>query len=75
MKNFLLTAVIVMMITAAAGIASAAPPSGFASIATVLNAQITALCQETSHSSFPDPIIIDTLAGSGQTYYRSPKKP
>lgn len=75
MKNFLLTAVIVMMITAVAGIASAAPPSGFVSTSIVVNALITAVCQET-HASFPDPIILDTLAGSDQTFfYRPPTKP
>ncbi len=68
MKNILLTAVIVMMITAVAGSASAAPPSGFASTAIVVNAQIAAVCQEASHVSFPNPITIDTLAGSDQTF-------
>jgi hypothetical protein len=68
MKNILLTAVIIMMITAVAGSALAAPPSGLASIAIVVNAQIAAVCQEASHVSFPNPITIDTLAGSDQTF-------
>jgi hypothetical protein len=68
MKNILLNAVIVMMVTDVMGIASAATPSGFISTTIVVNAQITAVCQETTHASFPDPITIDTLAGSDQTF-------
>jgi len=68
MKNILLTAVIIMMITVVASSASATPPSGFASTAIVVNAQIAAVCQEASHGSFPNPITIDALAGSDQTF-------
>jgi hypothetical protein len=66
--KYILTAAIAMMVTAVAGIASAATPSGFVSTTVVVNAQITAVCQEASHASFPNPITIDALAGSDQTF-------
>lgn len=64
----------IMMPTAFAGIAAAATPSGFASTTIVVNAQITAVCQETSHASFPNPITIDTMAGSIRHFHRPPTR-
>jgi hypothetical protein len=68
MKKILSIAVGAMIVLAIGGEARAAPPTGFASTAIVVNAQITANCQEASHVSFPNPITIDTLAGSDQTF-------
>ena len=68
MKKILSIAVVAMIVLALGGESRAAPPSGFASTAIVVNAQITATCQEASHVSFPNPITIDTLAGSDQTF-------
>ncbi|HUI67310.1 MAG TPA: hypothetical protein VL087_03785, partial [Nitrospirota bacterium] len=47
---------------------SAAPPSGFVSETIVVNAQMAAVCQEAQHGSFPNPITIDPLVGSDQTF-------
>jgi spore coat protein U-like protein len=68
MKYILSVAAAVMIVLAVRGEARAAPPSGFASTAIVVNAQITATCQEASHVSFPNPITIDALAGSDQIF-------
>lgn len=68
MKKILSVAAVAMIVLAVGGEAHAAPPSGFASTAIVVNAQITATCQEASHVSFPNPITIDALAGFDQTF-------
>jgi spore coat protein U-like protein len=68
MNKILSIAVVVMIVMAMEGETRAAPPSGFASTAFVVNAQVTATCQEASHVSFANPITIDALAVSDQTF-------
>jgi len=66
MKNVLSIAIVAAIVMAMAGMAFAA--SGFTSMAIVVNAQMPAVCQEAQHGSFPNPITIDPLAGSDQTF-------
>ncbi len=68
MKRILSIAVMAVIVIVMGGETRAATPSGFASTTITVNAQITAACQEASHGSFPNPITIDTLAGSDQTF-------
>ena len=67
MKKILSVAIIAVIVMAA-GTTFSAPPSGFASTTVVVNAQMAAICQEAQHGSFPNPITIDALAGSDQTF-------
>ena len=67
MKEILSIAVIAVIFTIA-GTTFAAPPLGFATTTVVVNAQMAAICQEAQHGSFPNPITIDSLAGSDQTF-------
>jgi len=68
MKNILSIAFIAVISMVMAGMVFAAPPAGVTSMAIAVNAQMPAVCQEAQHGSFPNPITIDPLAGSDQTF-------
>jgi hypothetical protein len=68
MKQILPIAVMAALVMSMTEMASAAPPSGFALGTVLVNAQMAAVCQEAQHGSFPNPITIDPLAGSDQTF-------
>lgn len=68
MIKILSIAVMAATIISMTEMASAAPPSGFVSETIVVNAQMAAVCQEAQHGSFPNPITIDPLVGSDQTF-------
>jgi hypothetical protein len=68
MKQILSIAVMATIVISMTAMASAAPPAGFASGSVVVNAQMAAVCLEAQHGSFSNPITIDPLAGSDQTF-------
>lgn len=46
----------------------AATPSGFSNTTMTVTAQVIALCRETQHGSFPNPLIIDPFSASDQIF-------
>jgi len=71
MTKVLSIAFMAVLVAAIAGMARAATPSGFASTAIAVNAQITAACQEAQHASFPNPLTIDTQSATDQIFLPS----
>jgi hypothetical protein len=48
-----------------------AAQSGFSSTTVTVNAQVTELCQEAQHGSFPNPLTIDPLSATDLTFLPS----
>jgi spore coat protein U-like protein len=66
MNNILSIAVMASIVLAMAWMMAFAAPSGFLSTTIAVNAQMTVMCQEAQHGSFPNPITIDPLAATDQ---------
>jgi hypothetical protein len=50
------------------GIAFAAKPSGFSSTTVTVSAQVSGVCEEAQHGSFPSPLSIDPLLATDLTF-------
>ena len=70
MKKTLWLVTIFVVASFAAGTAFAAQ-SGFSSTNVIVTAQVTGLCQEAQHGSFPDPLTIDPLLSTDLTFLPS----
>jgi hypothetical protein len=68
MKKILSIAAMAVIALAVGFEARAATPAGFATANLTVNAQVSALCQEAQHGSFPNPLTIDPLSASDQTF-------
>ena len=71
MKKILSIAAMAVIIMAAGFEARAASPSGISSANVIVTAQVSGLCQEAQHGSFPSPLMIDPMLAADQTYLPS----